>query len=98
MGIKESTQEKIEAQIKLWGSKIDQLKLDAEKLEAGARDKLLKNIEKIQTQKSEAQNKLTALKSNSTEAWEELQAGVEKSVEDLRSSVAKALDKVRGKK
>jgi nucleotide-binding universal stress UspA family protein len=84
-------QEKIEAQLNEWGTKIDELKAKAEKSKAELKIKYEKQIEELRNQQGVAQQKLLELKKSGEKAWEGLKTGMEKSLEELKGSLDRTL-------
>ncbi len=95
MGLKESYQEQMEAQLREWSAKIDQLKAKADRAEAGAKIEYYKQIEGARAKAEVAKAKLTELKSASTEAWESLKSGVESAWIDLKTTIDGAASKFK---
>ncbi len=77
MSMKESYQQKLQAQMDKWNAEIDKLKARADKQDADVKIEYYEQIENLRLKQQAATDKLTALMSASDEAWEELKAGVE---------------------
>jgi hypothetical protein len=64
-------------------AKIDGLVAKAKGLEANVREGYFKKLEKLQSQKVAAQQKLRELKGESKEAWGDVKTSFEKALKDL---------------
>jgi uncharacterized coiled-coil DUF342 family protein len=95
MGLKEAYQDKMEAQLKEWSTKIDQLKAKADQAEAGAKIEYYKQIDGMRAKAEAARAKLNELKASGEGAWESLKGGVEGAWTDLKSSVEGTLSKFK---
>jgi nucleotide-binding universal stress UspA family protein len=84
-------QEKIEAQLKEWGTKIDELRAKAGKSKTELKIKYERQIEELRTQQGVVQQKLRELRDSGEEAWEGLEIGMEKSLEELKGSLDRTL-------
>jgi len=87
MGLKENYQEKLEAQLKEWSGKIDQLKTAAGKLAADARVTYHQQIDALRGKQEAAQKKLQELKEAGEGVWEDLRSGIEGAWDELRQAV-----------
>jgi alpha-beta hydrolase superfamily lysophospholipase len=85
MGQKEAYQEKIEAQIKEWSAKLQELKAKAEKATADKKIELNKAIDDMRARKEAAQVKLEEIKGASAETWEKLKVAMDKAMEDVKT-------------
>ena len=81
---REHYQEEIEAQIKEWATKLNEMTAKAQQASADVKAKMLKEIAEIRERKDELQQKLTELKSAGAEKWESLEASFEKGMEGLK--------------
>ena len=95
MGMKESYQDKMEAQLKEWQAKIDLFKARADKAEAEQKIKYYKKIESLRGKQQQVHHKLDELRSASGDAWEEVKSGVETAWKDLKDSVDSASEKFK---
>lgn len=95
MGMKETYQAKMEAQLKEWQAKIDVLKAKAEKAEADAKIRYNEEIESLQAKQHHMAQKLDELRSSSESAWEDVKAGVEMAWKDLKHGVEHAMEKFK---
>jgi hypothetical protein len=85
----------MEAQLREWGAKIDELKAKADKAEASAKIEYLKQVEALKAKRDAAQAKLGEIKAASEEAWEILKTGVEHAWNDLKSALDAAVAKFK---
>jgi uncharacterized coiled-coil DUF342 family protein len=97
MGKKEEYQAKIEAQLKEWGGKLEELKARAAKAGAEAKVELNKQIESLKAKQEAAQKKLKEVREAGGEAWKEVKKGLEKSVDDLKEAWGGVLSRFRKK-
>ena len=88
---KKAYQEKIEAQLKEWGTKIEEAKAKAETSKAELKMKYEKQIEDLRVKQEVVQQRLRELKESGEEAWEGVKTGMEKSLEELKGSLDRAL-------
>lgn len=94
---KKAYQEKIEAQLKEWGAKIDELKAKAEKSKAELKTKYEKQIEDLRTKQEVAQRKLRELRESGEEAWEGLKTGLEKGLGELKDAFDRTISTLKKK-
>lgn len=95
MSQKQAYQEKMEAQLKEWGAKIDELKAKAEKAEADAKLEYHKRIDGLQAKRNAAEAKLAEVKASGEETWENLKEGVEGAWNEFKSAVSDAVSKFK---
>ena len=88
---KKAYQEKIEAQLKEWGARIEEVKAKAETSKAELKIKYEKQMEDLRVKQDVVQQRLRELKESGEEAWEGLKTSVEKSLDDLKGSLDRAL-------
>jgi len=89
MSVKEDYLKKIEAQIKEWSAKIDELK------EKGVKGKYDEIIENLIAKREAAQNKLQELKKSSDEAWVDIKVGLENARDELKEALEKAVSQFK---
>jgi hypothetical protein len=85
VGLKETYQEKIEAQLKEWSTKINELKAKAEKATADKKIELHKIIDDLRVKKEEAQKNLQEIKAAGAETWEKLKSKTDKALDDVKT-------------
>lgn len=95
MGMKEAYQQMMEARLKEWGARINELKAKADAAEAHAKVEYYKQIETLRNQQAVAQEKLQALKNAGEGAWEDLKGGLETAWDNLKSSIEGAMSKFK---
>jgi acetyl-CoA carboxylase alpha subunit len=95
METKEAYRQKIEAQLKEWSAKIEQLKARAAKLETEAKIEFSEEIQKLEARREALKAKVKEWQESSGEAWETLKAGVEKAAGELGAAMEKALARFR---
>jgi hypothetical protein len=86
MGLKEAYQEKIEAQLKEWSARLQELKAKADKATADAKIEMEKHIEELRAKKEAAQHKLNDIKTAGADSWEALKSGSEKTLEEMKKT------------
>lgn len=95
MNMKESYQQKLQAQMDEWNSEIDKLKAKADKADAEIKIEYYKKIDDLRVKQQEATDKLAGLVSASDDAWEELKAGIESAWFTLGESIDRAKEKFK---
>ena len=95
---REAYRQKMEAQIKEWKAKIDELETRAGKVTAEARDEYHRFMERLRAYQKELPGKLNEMKHASGEAWESLKSGMEKAAADLGDALKEARSKFMEKK
>ncbi len=86
MHLKEAYQEKLEAQLKEWSAKIQQLQAKAEIAKADAKIELQKRLQTLQAYQGAAQQKLKELKDAGADVWEKAKPALEKAMDNLKSA------------
>jgi len=84
-------QERIEAQLKEWGVKIDELKAKAERSKVELKMKYEKQIEDLRVQKETLEKRLQEFRESGGETWEHLKTGIEKGFDELKDSVDRTI-------
>ena len=87
---KQAFQQKLEAQLKDWDAKLDELKVKALEAKAELRADYEKQIDTLSGKRTVAQAKLQELRLRTEDAWEDLKGGTERAWDEMR----KALDQV----
>jgi len=90
-------QEKIEAQLKEWGIKLDELKARAEKSKAELKMKYEEQIEDLKTKQEALQKKLEELKESGEETWQHLKTGIEKGFDEFKDSIDRTISAFKEK-
>lgn len=90
MGLKETYQNKIEAQLIERRADIDKMKAKADQAEADVKLEYYKQIETLLEKQDAAQKKLKELKEAGGAAWEDLKAGIELALDSLGEAVKSA--------
>ena len=85
MGLKE-TQEKMEAQLKEWGARLEAWKNQAAKAGTEAQAEMNKQLEQLRPKLEAAQQKLKELKAASGEAAEKVKEGSGKAMAELKKT------------
>jgi uncharacterized coiled-coil DUF342 family protein len=95
MSLKDAYIEKMEAQFREWGAKIDELKAKADKAEAGAKIEYTKQLDSLKAKRDAAGQKLSEVKAAGEDAWESMKSGVEGAWSELKSAVDGAATKFK---
>jgi hypothetical protein len=88
---KKAYQETIEAQLKEWGVRIDELKVKAERSKVELKVKYRKQVEDLRFQKEALEKKLQEFKESGEETWEHFKTGIEKGFGELKDSVDRTI-------
>lgn len=91
MILRESFQQKLEAQLIEWHEEIDKLKAKANEIEATAKMEYELHIQSLEASCRSAQKKLNELQQAKDDAWLDLKSGVEKSWSELGHSIKSAV-------
>ena len=86
MGLKESYQEKLEAQLKEWSAKVKELQAKAEGAKADVKIEMQNHIKTLQEKQEVAQQKLKELKDAGADAWEKAKPGLESAMDGLKGA------------
>lgn len=95
MGMKESYEKKLQAQLDEWSAEIDQLKAKADKAGADAQIEYHRQVEELRSRQEEAKRKLGELREAGDGAWEDLKAGAENARDALGSALESARSRFR---
>ncbi len=95
MDKKEEYIRKLDAQLREWSARIDELKVKSDKTKADIKIKYASLFETLDEKKEFAQNKIKELKEASGPAWEEVKRGAEKAWQELKTSIDNAITKFR---
>ncbi|MBI5751720.1 MAG: DUF2934 domain-containing protein [Hydrogenophilales bacterium] len=87
---KQAFQQKLEAQLKDWDAKLDELKAKAREAKAELRADYEKQLETLSGKRTVAHAKLQELRLRTEDAWEDLKGGTERAWDEMR----KALDQI----
>ncbi len=83
-------QEQAETRLDEYKKAVDQLQVNAEKLEGDAKAKAEQQLTALRQKRDEVSEKLKDLRSSSGNAWEQLKSGVDEAMEDLGNAYKKA--------
>jgi hypothetical protein len=84
MGLKEAYQEKLEAQLKEWSAKFNELRAKAEMAKADAKIEIQKHLQTLQAKQEAAHQKLEELKKAGADTWEKAKPGLEQAMDGLK--------------
>lgn len=83
MSMKDSYEDKLQAQLDQWSADIDKLKAEADEAEADVQLELYQEIEALRSMQEEASSKLIDLKDAGEDVWEDMKAGIENAWDSL---------------
>ena len=95
MGRKEEYMEKLNSQLRSWGARIDEFTERAEFEALEHKTKLKREIADFRIKRLDAQLKLQQLKETTGDAWEKLEAGLDRAWEDMKASVHRISEKFK---
>jgi len=95
MESKEAFRAQIEAQLKEWNERLDELKGKAEKASADLKAEYDKDIKLLTAKSKELQQQLKEFIATSDDAWKILRKGMEKAAADLKTAFSKARKKFK---
>jgi len=95
MSMKESYQQKLQAQLDGWSADIDKMKARADKAEADVKLEYYEKIEELREKQAAAKDKLTELTAASDDAWEDLKVGAESAWLSLGEAVQRATSRFK---
>jgi len=87
MGLKQAFQQNLEAQLKEWDVKFDELKAKGQEAKAEIRADIEKQIESLSDKRATAQAKILELRQRTEDAWEDLKTDVEKTWEEMHEAL-----------
>lgn len=90
-------QEKIEAQLKEWSAKVDDLKAKGDKSKAELRKMYEKQIQDLRSKQEALEKKLQGLRDSGDEAWEDFKEGVENAVREMKEALRQAASRFKRK-
>ena len=95
MSLKDAYIDKMEAQLREWGAKIDELKAKADKAKTGAKIEYMKQLDSLKDKRDAEQTKLGEIRAAGEEAWESLKTGVEGAWSELKAAIDGAANKFK---
>jgi len=81
---------KMEAQMREWSTEVDKLKAKADGAKADMKIKYLDEIEALNKNRAETEEKLQQLRTAGEDAWDDLKSGLEKSYTNLKEALKSA--------
>jgi hypothetical protein len=90
MASREAHQKKLEAQLKEWDAKLDQLVAKAQKATADARINYENDLDALKAKRASAHQMLVEMGKRGENAWEDMKGGAEKAWDEM----SKAMEKV----
>jgi uncharacterized coiled-coil DUF342 family protein len=95
MDKKEEYIQKLDAQLREWSVKIDELKAKADKAKGDIKIEYARQTEALDAKREAARKNLRELREAGGQAWEELKAGAEKAWHELKTSLDNVVDKFK---
>jgi len=95
MDKKDAYREKLDAQLKEWKTKIDQLESKLSSLSSDAKNELIKEIEDLRKRKTVVREKWNELQKTGGEAWDKLKDGAEKASVELKEKLEKVISRFK---
>ena len=95
MSLRDAYIDKMEAQLREWGTKIDELKAKADKAEASAKIEYMKQLDSLKAKRDAARTKLGEIRAAGEDAWESMKSGVEGAWSELKSAIDGAANKFK---
>jgi chromosome segregation ATPase len=90
MSDKSAYEQKVAAKLDEWGAEIDKLKAKASSAQADKKIELQQQIDKLESQRDEARNKLDELKASGSDAWEDLKGGIDNATSAIGNALRSA--------
>lgn len=84
-------QQKLEAQLKEWDAKLDELKAMAKQAKAETRAEIDQQIQALAERRTAIQEKLSQLRQRTEEAWEDLKTGAETILDEMHETFERVL-------
>jgi len=84
---KQKFQRQLTAQLKEWDAKVDHWMAMTAKAKAKTRSEIQKQIDTFAAQRAAAEQKLSELRGQSGDAWEDMKDGAEKTWQEMRTTV-----------
>lgn len=95
MDKKEEYIQKLDAQLREWSAKIDELNARAEKAKGDIKTEYTRQLEALEALRESALKKLAEISEAGGQAWEELITGAEKAWHELKTSLDNAIAKFK---
>ena len=87
--------EKLDAQLKEWNAKIDELKARGEKVTEEKKKEYGQQLEILHSKQETAKKKLRDLREAGDEAWQSIKTGVDHAWSELKASIEEATAKFK---
>lgn len=95
MDKKEEYIQKLDAQLREWSTKIDELNAKAEKAKGDIKTEYTRQLEALKALQESAVKRLAEMSEASGQAWEQLRIGAEKAWHELKTSLDNAMAKFK---
>ncbi|NVN92727.1 MAG: hypothetical protein HXX11_19320 [Desulfuromonadales bacterium] len=95
MDKKDAYREKLDAQLKEWKIKIDQLESRVASASSEVKDELIKEIEGLRRQKTVVREKWNELQKTGGETWDKMKDGLEKASTELKETLDKVINRFK---
>ncbi|MDN3521877.1 coiled coil domain-containing protein [Halomonas ramblicola] len=90
MSNREAYEQKLQAKLDEWQAEVDKLKARAQGAQADARIEYQEEIDRLESHRDEARQKLAELREASDDAWEDVKDGVERAWDSVSESFKSA--------
>ena len=94
MSDRSAYEQRLNAQLREWSARIDQLRARADKASADARIEYQNQLEALEARRQAAARTLDQLQRAGDDAWQELRAGAERAWRELQEAVNSAADRL----
>ena len=91
----EEYRQKLEAQLKEWKVRIEQLEDKAVKATGETRDELLKAVDELRQKKGVVKDKLNELQKESGAVWEQMKERVDTAASELKSALERVISRFK---
>jgi len=95
MGNSDAVKEKVQAQVKVWDTKVALLKAAAANASAGRKLQYLAQLRELENRVQAAKDATIAGMESGGKDWEEMSSGIEKALTALSEAAGKASDPIR---
>lgn len=92
---KQDFQQKLEAQLKEWDDKFDNLQAKAKKAKAGIQSDIEKQISALTAKRETAQVKMHELRQRTEDTWEEMKSGAEKTWGEMHEALDRFISRFK---
>jgi len=95
MGMRDDYIKKLQARLDEWNAEIDKLQAKLKSAEADAQAEYREQIEKLEQERSRAQERLKELQQASEDTWQDLKAGAENAWDSMDQAIKSAMSRFK---